>query len=104
MPAMHRLERWRPLIQGATSEAQLLTVMRDYCASWLAGEVAQLPDGCPRCELRNAEDIDELALDFTAYELKYDGPAEVRAMLRDMALVFTTASQQLKRFRPAPLG
>ena len=101
---MHRLERWRPLIQGSLTEAQLLAVMREYCGSWLPSEIAQLPAGAPRCHVDSADDISDLALDFTAFELKYDGPDEVRSLLRDMALVFTAAAQQLKRFRPSPLG
>jgi hypothetical protein len=101
---MHRLERWRPVIQGATTESQLLTVMREYCSSWLPSEISKLPDGCPKCEVADTDDIQALALDFTAYELKYDGSDEVKSMLRDMALVFTAAAQHLKRFRPGPLG
>lgn len=101
---MQRLQRWRPLIQGSTSETQLLAVMREYCGSWLPSELGRLPDGCPRCVVDTIDDISGLALDFTAYELKYDGPEEVHTMLRDMALVFTTASQHMKRFRPGPLG
>ena len=101
---MHRLERWRPLIQGATTEHQLLAVMRDYCGSWLPSELAKLPRGCPPCSLETTEDIPGLALDYTAYELKFDGPDDVRALLRDLALVFTTAAQQLKRLTPGPLA
>ena len=101
---MHRLERWRPLIQGAITESQLLAVMREYCGSWLPSELAKLPSGCPACHVETIDDIAGLALDFTAYELKYDGPEEARSMLRDMALVFTAAAQQMNRFRPGPLG
>ena len=101
---MHRLERWRPLIQGSTTEAQLLALMREYCGSWLPSELAQLPQGSPRCHVDSTDDIAGLALDFTAYELKYDGPEDVRQMLHDMALVFTAAAQHMKRFRPGPLG
>ena len=101
---MHRLERWRPLIQGTTTEAQLLTVMREYCSSWLPSEIAKLPQGAPRCHVDSGDDIAGLALDFTAFELKYDGPEEVRELLRDMALVFTAASQHMKRFIPGPLA
>ena len=101
---MHRLERWRPLIQGTTTEAQLLAVMREYCASWLPSEMAKLPDNAPRCRVNSLEDIAGLAVDFTAFELRYQGPEEVQGLLRDMALVFTAASQQMKRFTPGPLG
>ena len=101
---MHRLERWRPVIQGSTTETQLLTVMREYCASWLPSELAELPEGAPPCRVDSAEDIAGLAVEFTAYELKFDGPAPVKAMLHDMALVFTAAAQHLKRFAPGPLG
>jgi hypothetical protein len=101
---MHRLERWRPLIQGTTTEAQLLAVMREYCASWLPSEIAKLPGNAPRFQVDSGDDIAGLALDFTAFELKYDGPEEVRDLLRDLALVFTAASQQMNRFRPGPLA
>ena len=101
---MHRLARWRPLIQGTTSEAQLLAVMREFCGSWLPSETVDLPDNCPRCRVESADEIAGLAHDFTAFELKYNGPEAVQAKLRDMALVFTAAAQQLKRFRPGPLG
>lgn len=101
---MHRLERWRPVIQGATTESQLLTVMREYCSSWLPSELSKLPAGAPKCEVGTADDIPALAVELTAYELKFDGPEEVRAMLRDMALVFTAAAQHMRRLRPSPLG
>jgi hypothetical protein len=101
---MHRLERWRPVIQGATTENQLITVMREYCASWLPSELAELPEDAPRCRVESAEDIIGLALEFTAYELKFDGPLAVKSMLHDMALVFTAAAQHLKRFAPGPLA
>ena len=101
---MHRLERWRPLILGATSEHQLLTVMRDYCGSWLPSELSKLPPDCPVCRVETTDDIAGLALDYTAYELKYRGPEETRAPLRDLALVFTAAAQQLKRLTPSPLA
>ena len=101
---MPRLERWRPLIQGATTEKQLLAVMTEYCGSWLPSELAKLPQNAPRCRVDSADDLINLALEFTAFELKYDGPEEVRTMLRDMALVFTAGAHHQKRFVPGPVA
>jgi hypothetical protein len=94
-----RYERWRPLIEGSRTEDALTAVMRQYCDTLLPSDVSKLPENCPHCSVHAAADIGELAVEYTAIELKYHGEDETHAMLHDLALTFCAAAEQLKRLR-----
>lgn len=95
-----RLERWRPLIEASRTEEALAAVMREYCDTLLPSDLARLPDSSPTCAVHNVAEIGELAVLYTAIELKYaDGDDETRAMLSDLALTFCAAAEQLKKLR-----
>lgn len=103
LPAMSqtsiRYDRWRPLIEATRNEDALVAVMQQYCDTLLPSDIARLPDVCPECSVHAVTEIGELAVDFTAIELKYQGDDETRAMLHDLALTFCAAAEQLKRLR-----
>ncbi len=94
-----RFDRWRPLIEATRNEDALVAVMQQYCDTLLPSDIARLPQVCPQCSVNAVTDIGELAVGFTAIELKYDGDDETRAMLHDLALTFSAASEHLKRLR-----
>ena len=94
-----RYERWRPLIEASRTEDALLAVMREYCDTLLPSDVSKLPENAPGCVVNAITDIGELAVGYTAIELKYYGDDETRAMLHDLALTVCAASEQLKRLR-----
>lgn len=94
-----RYERWRPLIEASRTEDALLAVMRQYCDTLLPSDIAKLPESVPGCAVHAIADISELAVGYTAIELKWEGDEESRAMLHDLALTFCAASEQLKRLR-----
>lgn len=94
-----RYERWRPLIEGSRSEDALMAVMREYCDTLLPSDISKLPEKCPACAINAVTDISELAVDFTALELKFTGEEETRIMLHDLSLTFCAAAEQLKRLR-----
>jgi hypothetical protein len=94
-----RYERWRPLIEASRNEDALMAVMREYCDTLLPSDVSKLPDACPPCAIGAVTDIGELAVGYTAIELKYEKEDETRAMLHDLALTFCAAAEQLKRLR-----
>lgn len=94
-----RYERWRPLIEATRNEDALIAVMREYCDTLLPSDIARLPTACPECAIRSVTDIGELAVEYTAIELKYDGQDEARATLHDLSLTFCAAAEQLKRLR-----
>lgn len=95
-----RLERWRPLIDGSRTEEALAAVMRQYCDTLLPSDLARLPESSPTCAVNSVADIGELAVLYTAIDLKYTGgDDEARAMLSDLALTFCAAAEQLKKLR-----
>lgn len=94
-----RYERWRPLIEASRTEDALLAVMREYCDTLLPSDISKLPESAPGCAVNAITDIGELAVGYTAIELKYDGEEEARMMLHDLALTFCAAAEQLKRLR-----
>ena len=94
-----RYERWRPLIEASRTEDALLAVMREYCDTLLPSDISKLPVSAPGCAVNAITDIGELAVGYTAIELKYDGEEEARMMLHDLALTFCAAAEQLKRLR-----
>ncbi|MGE5097026.1 MAG: hypothetical protein ACM3SO_17960 [Betaproteobacteria bacterium] len=94
-----RYDRWRPLIEASRNEDALVAVMREYCDTLLPSDVAKLPARCPQCSVRSVTDIGELAVEYTAIELKYDRDDEARTTLHDLALTFCAAAEQLKRLR-----
>jgi hypothetical protein len=94
-----RYERWRPLIEATRNEDALVAVMREYCDTLLPSDVAKLPVKCPQCMVHAVADIGELAVEYTAIELKYDREDETRATLHDLALTFCAAAEQQKRLR-----
>ena len=94
-----RYERWRPLIDASRTEDALLAVMRQYCDTLLPSDISKLPETAPGCTVNAINDIGELAVEYTAIELKWEGDDEARAMLHDLALTFCAAAEQLKRLR-----
>lgn len=96
---MIRFERWRPLIEATRTEEALVAVMREYCDTLLPSDMDKLPEGCPTCAVQAVGDIGDLAVDFRALDLKFLGSEENHATLHDLALTFSTASEQLKRLR-----
>ena len=94
-----RYERWKPLIEATRNEEALVAVMREYCDTLLPSDVVKLPQVCPACSVQAVTDIGELAVEYTAIELKYDREDETRATLHDLALTFCAANEQLKRLR-----
>jgi hypothetical protein len=94
-----RYERWRPLIEISRNEEALLAVIQQYCDTLLPSDVSRLPEGAPQCRVETVAQISELAVEYTAIELKYFKDDETRATLHDLALTFCAAAEQLKRFR-----
>jgi hypothetical protein len=98
----YRFQRWKSHIEGAQSEAELVTVLTEYCATFLPSDLAQLPEDCPPCMLEAPEDIPARALDFTRCELKAQHGTRAADLLHEIALSFKAASEKLGRLRQNP--
>ena len=96
---MIRFERWRPLIDAANAEQDLLRVLNEYCDTWLPSDLALLPAACQRCKPGSADQIGELALQFKHEELKFAGGDDGRRLLHELTQVFIAGAERLKRLR-----
>ena len=103
---MIALKRWRPLIDGANSEAELLQTLQRYSAAWLPSDSSQLPPDCAIHLPTVVDDIPAMALTFKRSELVFAGAGEARSLLGELAAVFAAASERLRVMRshmPLPI-
>lgn len=98
---MYRFEKVRPLILATRSESALVEVMREFCTGWMPSDLQKLPAECRGCEVRNVDDISDLAVLMRSCELRTTDP-EIAPTLQVLARAFVLASEQLRRIRPSP--
>ena len=94
---MRRLSRWQPLVREATSDAELVRIMRDFVGTLTEGEVAQLPPECRPRDIRTREDISTLAVELARTELTYPNDDDVKEVLTQLAAVFAEATTRLSQ-------
>ena len=51
---------WFQLMDNARDAAEVVTIVRDYLATWTPQEIARLPVECRPKRIRVAEDVEEL--------------------------------------------
>jgi hypothetical protein len=94
-----RIAMWKPRIDGASTEEALLALMREYCSTWLASDVSQLPPCCQECLPASADDIAQLAVMFKQEDLKFAGSDEAQGLMHELAGVFGIAAEKLRNLR-----
>ena len=97
-PAADRFSRWKPLIDQARSEVQLLQVIREYCGAWLPSELAMLPDTCQQCMPSSIGEVVEMAVALKRADLWHEGSDDARVLMTEMARTFTYAAERLRVF------
>lgn len=94
---MRRLTRWQPLVREATSDAELVRIMRDFVATLVPDGIERLPPNCRPREIRTREDVSMLAVDLARTELTYPESDEVKEILTQLAAVFAEATTRLSQ-------
>jgi hypothetical protein len=89
--ALHRFQRWRDAIQVAPDAKTINGVMRDFIATELP-DVSALPVECQRALSSDPLDVQATAVTLLRCEVVFDGPAENRAFLHELAYTFAAAS------------
>lgn len=51
---------WYQQLDGATGMTEVVSIARDYLATWSPAEIGRLPPSCRPGRLRDASDIEEL--------------------------------------------
>jgi hypothetical protein len=68
-------------LRTATSEADVVDLVRDYMGEWLPEEIAQLPLDCRPGKLRDSEDLNDLALNLARACVSFEvEPEQLRAI------------------------
>lgn len=92
---MTKSEKACRVIQSAKKESQVVGAVRDYLDSLDASDVAQLPAEVAVLGLTPAEELIQSALQALHNCLAEAGATRKGGIVRETALVFTTAARQL---------
>ena len=89
-------------LQAATSEEQVVAIVRGYLASLTAEEAALMPAGLTALSVSHVEEVVQSALHLVHREMLavFDAPETV--VLKEASLVFTTATQRLAALAKQP--
>ncbi|MEO7742724.1 MAG: hypothetical protein ABIR98_07300 [Usitatibacter sp.] len=93
---------WQGRIRQATTEDAVLAVVTEFLDSLPHDGIAKLPESSRPHGLRGREEVIAHNVQVARDELLCDGPAEVRELLRAMAIVLTEASSRLANLSLGP--
>ena len=86
--------RWQGLIQSAPDEAAVLALVRRYLGTLADVEVERLPANCRPSLPSTRDEICSWALTLTRAEMGFKGEAGTAALMQQLAVVFSEASQR----------
>jgi hypothetical protein len=89
-------------IQAASTEAQVIAVVREYPCSLSPSELAVLPASLTGLGVSHVEEVVQSALQLVHREMLSALDAPEAALLKDAALVFSTAAQRLAALAKHP--
>ena len=86
--------RWQSLIQTAPDEGAVLALVRRYLGTLADGEVSRLPSNCRPTLPSTRDEVASWAVTVTRAEMSFGGDGETKALMQQMAVVFSEASQR----------
>ena len=86
--------RWQALIQSAPDDAAVLALVRRYLGTLAEDEVARLPANCRPTLPSTRDEVGSWAVTLARAEMNFRGEAETAALMQQMAVVFSEASQR----------
>ena len=89
-------------LQAATSEEQVVALVRGYLGSLSPAEAALLPTGLTALSVSHVEEVVHSALQLVHREMVAVFDAPETLVLKEASLVFTTAAQRLAALARQP--
>ena len=86
---------WPNILDGARTEQDVVTIVREYVATWSPEELGRLPAACRPGKITDAEDVSDLAFCLTSAHLSFSGPLADRLLLERLMGFFTHAGTRL---------
>jgi hypothetical protein len=90
---MHTITAER--LRGATSENDVVEVVREYLSDWLPEEIGRLPADCRPGKLRDAEDLSTLAYNLTQACVSFDLDARDLEFVEEMDVFLSHACRRV---------
>jgi hypothetical protein len=92
-------------LNSASSEADVMKIMREYLATLAPEDFAILPEECRISSIRSTQDIEQAAVTLAHCDLKADPGDTSSKLLTEMAHTFAWAQARLRDLRsrwPSP--
>ena len=93
---------WQGRIRQATTEDAVLAVVAEFLASLPHDGVAKLPESSRPNGAASRDEVIAHNVQVARDELLFNGPADVRGLLREMAIVLSEASGRLANLSLGP--
>jgi hypothetical protein len=82
-------------IQAASTEAQVIAIVREYFAGLSPEKAAYVPTAVLKVGMNYAQDVAQAALEIANREAHAEPDAPEAALLRDVGIVLSTAAMRL---------
>jgi hypothetical protein len=102
-PARSRPE-WHDAVANARCESDLMAALDRFRRQWDPVILQALPPDCRQCAAASADQVAELAVAFTAAELRFEGSPEMHALLLELSRLFIAAAERLRHIRDPGAG
>jgi hypothetical protein len=90
--ALPAVEKWVTRILGSQSEFEVITVVRQYLATWTPSEIAEIPERAWPGEVSAKSEICDAAVQAKIDELRCMDDGPMRVSLHELGEVLATAS------------
>jgi len=94
---------WLHVLDGAQTEAEVVTTARDYLAMWTPHEMSRIPEDCRPGRVGGSEDIADLAFRLTNGHLTFAGGFNDRLLFERIMSFFVHANTRVASLRGASL-
>ena len=101
-PMRNPPQYWQGRIRQAPNEEAVLAVVEEFISSLPHDGVARLPESSRPYGIKGRDAVIAHNVQVARDELLCDGPAEVKELLRDLAMVLTEASARITNFSLGP--
>ncbi|HYC36511.1 MAG TPA: hypothetical protein VEC19_08835 [Usitatibacter sp.] len=92
---------WRDLLARCDSEEAIISVTREYLASWNPEELAMLPEACRPGRIRDGEDITQWAFELASAHCASGHDPAADPLLVKMLVFLTEAGRCLAAVKPS---
>jgi len=82
-------------LRAATSENDVVVLVREYVSDWLPEEIGRLPADCRPGKLRDAEDLSTLAYNLTNASVSFELDPRDLAFVEEMDTFLTHACRRV---------